>query len=124
MLFVEGNLPTISICVLVVGASYLLALLASLKGQDTPRMGDWQAGKSGKLSRVASDLSTRIEVIAHNDNLTQRETEILHLLVQGKTLSAIQTELVIAGGTARTHITHIYEKLGVHSRPELMSLFL
>jgi DNA-binding NarL/FixJ family response regulator len=56
--------------------------------------------------------------------LTQRETEILHLLVQGKTLPAIQAELVIADGTARTHITHIYEKLGVHSRPELMSLFL
>ncbi|MDR1015560.1 MAG: hypothetical protein LBL86_11395, partial [Coriobacteriales bacterium] len=81
MLFVEGNLPTISICVLVVGASYLLALLASLKAQDTPRMGGGGggAGKPGKLSRVATDLNTRIEVIAHNDNFTQRETEKHHL---------------------------------------------
>ena len=32
-------------------------------------------------------------------------------------------ELVIANGTAKSHIRHVYKKLDVHSRAELFALF-
>ncbi|MEG0620695.1 MAG: LuxR C-terminal-related transcriptional regulator, partial [Raoultibacter sp.] len=48
-----------------------------------------------------------------------REEEVLLLLAQHKTVGAIERELFIANGTAKTHTRHIYRKLDIHSRDEL-----
>jgi DNA-binding CsgD family transcriptional regulator len=48
--------------------------------------------------------------------LTDREREVLMLVREGKTNSQIARELWIAHGTVRTHLEHIYRKLGVQSR--------
>ncbi len=55
-------------------------------------------------------------------DLTPREREIALLLSQGRSLPYIQEKLSIAEGTARTHVAHIYQKLGVHSRQEFLDL--
>ena len=44
------------------------------------------------------------------------------LLAQGRTRAFIQEELVLSGGTVKTHVTHIYAKMGVHDRQEMMDL--
>lgn len=54
--------------------------------------------------------------------LTARESEILVYLVQGRDRESIAQELVISPETVKTHIRHIYEKLGVHSRVELFNV--
>ena len=45
---------------------------------------------------------------------------MLLLLAQHKTVGSIERELFIANGTAKTHIRHVYRKLDVHSRDELV----
>lgn len=50
--------------------------------------------------------------------LSERELQVLRLLVAGMSSTEIAGELVIAVGTARTHIKHIYRKLDVHRRLE------
>lgn len=52
--------------------------------------------------------------------LTQRESEVLILLAQGKTVKGIGSDMFIAEGTVKAHIQHIYQKMDVHSRAELM----
>ena len=52
--------------------------------------------------------------------LTQREEEVLCLLLREKTLSAIASELFVAPGTVKAHVQHIYQKMGVHTRKELL----
>ena len=37
-------------------------------------------------------------------------------------MSHIMEELVISEGTAKTHLSHVYKKLGIHSRHELLDL--
>ena len=37
-------------------------------------------------------------------------------------MNHIMEELVISEGTAKTHINHVYKKLNVHSRHELLDL--
>lgn len=64
----------------------------------------------------------RGEQLAHEHGLTNRETEILQLLLQGRSLPFIQDELVLASGTVRTHVMRIYKKLDIHSRQELLNL--
>jgi ATP/maltotriose-dependent transcriptional regulator MalT len=50
------------------------------------------------------------------DGLTRREIEVLRLLSQGMTTAEIANHLFIARSTAKVHIRHIFEKLGVRTR--------
>jgi LuxR family maltose regulon positive regulatory protein len=50
--------------------------------------------------------------------LSERETEILRLIVAGLSNPEIAEELIIAESTVKTHINHIYAKLNVTSRTQ------
>jgi DNA-binding NarL/FixJ family response regulator len=48
--------------------------------------------------------------------LTQRESEVLALLVSGHSNKGIATKLVVSEDTVKTHIRGLYRKLGVQDR--------
>jgi LuxR family maltose regulon positive regulatory protein len=48
--------------------------------------------------------------------LTDREREVLCLVVAGLSNREIADQLVITVGTAKRHVSNIYAKLGAHSR--------
>ncbi len=52
--------------------------------------------------------------------LTPRERQILHLVAEGLSSSAIANRLGISPRTAETHRTNVMRKLGMHSRTELI----
>lgn len=56
------------------------------------------------------------------DLLTAREADVLALLQEGHTNAQIAHALSIGMETVRTHARHIYRKLGIASRRELVSL--
>jgi DNA-binding NarL/FixJ family response regulator len=49
-------------------------------------------------------------------DLTQREIEILHLVINGKTNKSIAHEIYISEKTVEFHLDHIYTKIGVRTR--------
>jgi two-component system, NarL family, response regulator LiaR len=51
-------------------------------------------------------------------SLTQREWEVIDLLIEGATTAGIADDLHMSPATVRTHVKHILGKLGVHSRDE------
>lgn len=53
--------------------------------------------------------------------LTPRESEVMKLIVNGKSNSAIARELSISLPTVKTHISKILKKFGVSSRAELIA---
>lgn len=55
-------------------------------------------------------------------HLTARETEVLRLLAAGRSIPYVRDALVISKETAATHAKHIYQKLDVHSRQELIDM--
>ena len=63
------------------------------------------------------------ETIEKNEfiDLSQREKEILALLVKGKSYKTIASECFISIDTVSTHVRHIYEKLHVHSKSEAVA---
>lgn len=70
----------------------------------------------------ARPTEDRIAELARAGALTPRETEVFALLAQGRSIPYIRDELIISRETAATHAKHIYAKLGVHSRQELIDL--
>ena len=52
-------------------------------------------------------------------NISVREGEIIHLLLNGKGNSTIACHLGISVGTVKNHIYHIYQKMDVKSRDKL-----
>jgi DNA-binding CsgD family transcriptional regulator len=56
--------------------------------------------------------------------LTSREAEVTRLLVDGRSASDIAQELTISVHTARNHIAHVYEKLGVGNRAAAVAAVL
>lgn len=64
-------------------------------------------------------LEQKCAEIARTHDLSRREEEVLAILAMHKTIKDVEQELVIANGTAKTHIKHIYRKLDIHSRDEL-----
>ena len=55
-------------------------------------------------------------------DLTDREKEILALLVQGLLYKEIGAKLNISTNTAKKHVINIYNKLHVNSRAQAMNL--
>ena len=55
-------------------------------------------------------------------DLTEREREVLRLIARGRTNKEIADDLVISPATARNHVSHILEKLGMRSRSEAAAL--
>lgn len=58
-----------------------------------------------------------------NSNITEREKEILQLLIKGLSYKEIASSLYISPETLNSHIKNIYRKLNVHSRSELAARY-
>ena len=55
--------------------------------------------------------------------LTEREKEILHLLIEGLSYKELSAKIFISVETLNSHIKNIYRKLNVHSRSELTAKY-
>jgi DNA-binding NarL/FixJ family response regulator len=59
----------------------------------------------------------------NKNNLTEREKEVLQLLVKGLSYKEIAALCFITVQTLNSHIKNIYQKLNVHSRSELAAKY-
>lgn len=65
----------------------------------------------------------RCEQLGEQHGLTAREAEILGLIAQGKSRVEIEQQLFLSQNTVKTHVRHLYAKLGVHSKEDVYKLF-
>lgn len=65
------------------------------------------------------DIATRLELI---DRLTPREREVVMLIAQGYTYRQVASKLGMKVKTLETHMSHIFQKLGVATRAEVSFL--
>ena len=52
--------------------------------------------------------------------LSPRETEVLHLLADGLGVAQISRRLYISESTTKTHVSHLYDKLGAANRAQAL----
>ncbi|MDH6282262.1 response regulator transcription factor [Prescottella agglutinans] len=80
------------------------------------------AGRSVLSPPVASRVLERMR--RPDQALTAREAELLSLLAEGLTNKELGKRLFISEATVKTHLAHIYAKLGVDSRAAAVSIAL
>ena len=73
---------------------------------------------------VPADIAAYCQGLAVEYGLTPREAEILALMALGRSAKYISEELTVSYNTTRTHVRHIYEKLNIHNKQELIDLVL
>ena len=67
---------------------------------------------------VMVETKTRPEKVHDNIELSNREQEVLQLVVMGNTNAQIARKLTIAESTVKSHLQKIFAKLKVQSRTE------
>jgi DNA-binding NarL/FixJ family response regulator len=75
-------------------------------------------GRTVLSPAVASRLVSRVRTpaAAGGEPLSGREREVLELVAKGTSNREIARELFISEATVKTHLTHLYGKLGVKER--------
>jgi two-component system, NarL family, response regulator LiaR len=85
-----------------------------------------RAAHAGRPTLAPEATQALVQAVAHppvpGQDLTPREREVLALMVQGLSNTAIAARLVVSPSTAKAHVSSILSKLGVTSRTEAVAL--
>ena len=76
------------------------------------------AGQVQLSPQASAYLLRKVQAPTRLESLTEREMEVLRLLVQGQSNKEIARHLHVVEDTVKTHIRHILAKLGVQSRTQ------
>lgn len=123
----------------VVMLSLVLIIMAMAHSQklDANKQADGSQKDSqdGSNNTKASDSRVESTVISYSEQeirsnphltelyqLTQREIDVVVLLVGGRSVKHIAKPLFISENTVRDHMKNIYQKLGVHKKQELLDM--
>jgi two-component system nitrate/nitrite response regulator NarL len=95
---------------------------AGYLAKDEPRARVCEAVRAIARGRAVIGVSAQTQIVAEVRNrrrasiLTSREAEILALMAEGMSSRQIADRLVLGTATIKTHLHHVYEKLGVTDR--------
>lgn len=86
---------------------------ALLQPSVTARLLQHMSGKGGKPAQTPSE-----------EQLSNREVEVLQLVARGHANKEIAAQLMITEATVKTHLAHIFQKLAVNDRTEAVTAAL
>lgn len=118
------------------------AIALTTYADDASVLGALRAGARGYLTKDAGadEIRAAVEAVARGEaaldpaiqhhvltamnapetpgDLTPRETEVLTLIAEGLTNAEIAERLVVSNATVKSHINHIFAKIGVRDRAQ------
>lgn len=120
--------PVGQVVTLVIGLACIVALLsasvfgevAGLVGRRRPEAPD-PSDASRALDGAVEFAAKCIDAVSRF-SLSPREAEVLMLLARGRNVPFIAGRLGISRTTVKTHIEHVYRKLGVSERQEMLDV--
>jgi two-component system response regulator NreC len=140
---IKKKLPDVKVLILTMHANdeYLFQVLQAggsgyvlKKAADSELIGAIQAVHRGEAflypevtKMLVQDYLQRVREGIERQSfavLTEREREVLKLVAEGYTTQEIADILVLSPKTVETHRAHIMDKLGLHSRAELVKYAL
>lgn len=127
--FFDLGIANNAIILCVMFAILLLVIWLADRKSDRTAMGTEKSEGTGSSIEEADAKPTdkpadRREQLADEYGLSPREREVFMMLAQGRSRAHISKTLVLSEGTVKTHVSHIYSKLGVSSKQEMIDLLL
>jgi DNA-binding CsgD family transcriptional regulator len=102
--------------------AFLLVLAALLMSAGNRLNRGWGTIVPGVDAPQQPDIETACRLVASENDLSKRESEVLLLLIRGRSRRALSESLNVSEETIKSHVANIYAKIGVHSREELIAL--
>lgn len=100
----------------------LASIWVGIKRSQKPQQDTQFDFEQKKEADPTETIALRCAVLAEEYKLSPREKEVFFYLAQGRTREFIKDELVLSGSTVKTHVSHIYTKLEVADKQEMMDL--
>ncbi len=117
-----GTLDAATALALMFALLIVAAFCLELRDQDTKWIFAELSGERSSAPTDFASLDDRCRAIASERGLTPRELEVMQLLAKGRTKAYIAETLYLTENTVKGHVRHIYTKLDVHSKQELLDL--
>ena len=116
-------LSVIASCIVLVLMAYMLFVVGEFRFSKTIEEVS-PAPEVRVVERESGEqaFEDRLLQLAEDAHLTEREREVFGLLARGRNARYIQETLVVSYNTVKTHGSHVYAKLGVHSQQELIDV--
>jgi LuxR family maltose regulon positive regulatory protein len=99
----------------------MAALLADVRGGGRAGVGGASPAYLDSLLAAFSRREPEPPRAGLVEPLTERELEVLRLLAAGRSNAELAAELFVEQSTVKTHLNHLYRKLGVHSRTQTVA---
>lgn len=117
-----GSASAVEIQVVVVGGLTVLVFIAALTMSrllDDRRRDELLRRLEEENRELAGELYGRL---AAEYRLSEREGQIMALLAEGYSRTHIRDALGISEGTVKAHVAHLYQKMGIHRKDELLDI--
>jgi NarL family two-component system response regulator LiaR len=119
--FIEGDLIKNALEAGAIGY-----LLKDVSGEDLVQA--IRAAHAGRTTLSPEAAQTLVETVNHmplpGPNLTEREHQVLAVMVEGLNNKQIAARLTVSLSTIKSHVSNIFLKLGITSRTEAVALAL
>ena len=100
-----------------------LIATAATRGEDTERLREALAGDlDAAVALARRGRGTRERPLGGWASLTPTELEVVRLAAEGHSNPEIGARLYMSRSTVKTHLSHVYGKLGIANRTELAAL--
>ncbi|GKG89922.1 hypothetical protein CE91St32_09640 [Gordonibacter pamelaeae] len=110
-LFLVPLVLVVFLFIMVVASGEIKALPDSLSGR--------RLEASESAARVDED-EAKCKILAEDYDLSHRELDVLVLLMRGYDTNSVAEKLFVSPHTVKSHTYHIYKKMGVNSKQELL----
>lgn len=122
----EGNQLVLLSCVVTVAIVAIFAIYGADDSGSKEALSHMMTAAAKDLEidppKNAAPFRDRCDAIAKRYQLSAREAEVFVCLAKGRNVEYIQQKLFISSNTVKTHIYHIYKKIGINSQQRLIDL--
>jgi len=95
-----------------------------LKGHVHRELMDTIRAVDAGQKRIPSEIAAELAEHVADDNLTQREIDVLRLIAAGNSNKLIADQLSLSEATVKGHVTNILSKLGANDRAHAVTIGL
>lgn len=125
VIFLDSAFPVLhlarSLPVALIVCLVFVILACTMDVQEGRKGGDGEEAQPKTGAEEFAPWKLACEEICEKYGLSPREREVFALSAKGRDSPFICNELFISPHTVKTHIYHIYGKMGIHSQQELIS---